>query len=371
MCPLEADAPTIADYLGSLGYAAAGFVGNTFDSAYDSGLDRGFTDYRDYVLDRFSARRTVRLIDLSLKTLGQIGPALARFLPLDPSVWSQELTLWQATHDDRKAAAVVNREFLGWLSQTRPPSRPFFAFLNYVDAHSPYVLPSGASYRFGSTPASQGDFMFLLEGWFRADKRMLPRELQTLARDSYDNCLAYLDERLGELFDELQRQGVLDRTLVILTADHGEGLGEHGLFDHGESLYRTEIRVPLLIRPGGGSARKIVNESVSLRDIPATIADLVSPGNQAPFRGARWLDSGRIIPRIWTYRSGTNRSSPSWQRRIPRTRTRVDRRPIAGRSSHSSRVIMPTSETKGPGPKNSSMNAKIPARSWIVLKQRP
>ncbi len=251
MCPLEADAPTIADYLGSLGYATAGFVGNTFYCAYDSGLDRGFTDYRDYVLDRFSALRTVRLIDLSLKTLGQIGPALARFLPLDPSVWSQELMLWQATHDDRKAAAVVNREFLGWLSQTRSPSRPFFAFLNYVDAHSPYVLPSGAGYRFGSTPASQGDFMFLLEGWFRADKRMLPRELQTLARDSYDNCLVYLDERLGELFDELQRQGVLDRTLVILTADHGEGLGEHELFDHGESLYRTEIRVPLLIRPPG------------------------------------------------------------------------------------------------------------------------
>ena len=293
MCPLEADDPTLAEYLSSLGYSTAGFVGNTFYCAYDSGLDRGFTNYEDYVLDKLSALRTVRLIDLSLKTFGQIGPALARFLLLGPSVSSQEMTLWQATHEDRKDAAVVNREFLGWLSQPRTPGRPFFAFLNYVDAHAPYVLPSGASYRFGSTPRSQGDFMFLLEGWFRADKRMLPRELQAMARDSYDNCLAYLDERLGELFDELLRRGVLDRTLVILTADHGEGLGEHELFDHGESLYRTEIRVPLLIRPpSGGNARKIVDESVSLRDIPATIVNLVGPGNHARF-------PGRSLARLW------------------------------------------------------------------------
>ena len=59
--------------------------------------------------------------------------------------------------------------------------------------------------------------------------------------------MAYLDERLGELFDGLQRVVVLDQTLVIVTADHGEGMGDHDLFDHGESLYRNEVRVPLLI----------------------------------------------------------------------------------------------------------------------------
>ena len=83
--------------------------------------------------------------------------------------------------------------------------------------------------------------------WISLDKLRLPQSYRALARDCYDNCLAYLDEQLGELFDELQRRGVLDRTLVIVTSDHGEGLGEHGLFDHGESLYRTEVRVPLLI----------------------------------------------------------------------------------------------------------------------------
>ena len=117
-----------------------------------------------------------------------------------------------------------------------------------------------------------------------------------LARDSYDNCLAYLDEQLGHLFDELQRRGVLDRTLVVITSDHGEGLGEHDLFDHGESLYSTEIRVPLLILPpSGGSSGAVVQETVSLRDLPATIVDLVGLGKEAPFPGrslaSLWRDS--------------------------------------------------------------------------------
>jgi arylsulfatase A-like enzyme len=117
--------------------------------------------------------------------------------------------------------------------------------------------------------------------------------LQWLARDSYDNCLAYLDERLGELFDELQRRGVLDQTLVIVTADHGEGLGEHQLFDHGESLYRTEVRVPLvIISPASSRSTGVVDETVSLRDIPATITAFVSSATKSPF-------PGRSLTRLW------------------------------------------------------------------------
>ena len=85
---------------------------------------------------------------------------------------------------------------------------------------------------------------------------------------------------------------MLDRTLVIVTSDHGEGLGEHDLFDHGESLYSTEIRVPLLIvLPAGGRPRGVVHETVSLRDLPATIVDLVGlAGRRFP---------GRSLARLW------------------------------------------------------------------------
>jgi arylsulfatase A-like enzyme len=277
MHPLRGDVPTLAEFLGSHGDATAGFVGNTFYCPYDSGLNRGFTEYEDYVLDTLSAVRTVHVIDLAVKTIASMG----WFLPME------ELRRRQYVHDDRKSAGEVNREFLDWLARRREPRRPFFAFLNYADAHAPYVLPAGAEYRFGSSPETAADFLFLTEGWSRADKRRLTAPARGLARDSYDNCLAYVDAHLGELLGELQRRGALNPTLVIVAADHGEGLGEHELFDHGESLYRTEIRVPLVVvlPQGRGRSSAVVDAFVSLRDIPATIVDVVRPGTKSPFPG--------------------------------------------------------------------------------------
>ena len=86
---------------------------------------------------------------------------------------------------------------------------------------------------------------------------------------------------------------MLEKTLMVVTADHGEELGEHGLSEHGESLYRPEIHVPLLIIvPGRGNSRQIVRETVSLRDLPATITDLVGMKNDAPFPGTS-------LARLW------------------------------------------------------------------------
>jgi arylsulfatase A-like enzyme len=294
--PLRDDVLTLAEYLGSRGYATAGFVGNTFYCSYDSGLARGFTRYQDYVLGIMSAARTVALVDYVLKSLAQITPALTRSFPGGLSVLPRSLSLQQLSHDDRKDASIINREFLGWL-QERPRRRPFFAFLNYVDAHSPYVLPRDARYRFGFAPRTRADFLFLLEDWFRVDKAKINEQWRALARDSYDNCLAYLDERLGEMFEELERRRVLEQTIVIITADHGEGLGEHDLYDHGESLYRSEIRVPLLIVLPSSDRPRFVAESVSLRDIPATTARLVSPAAPAPF-------PGQSLTRLWREEAG-------------------------------------------------------------------
>ena len=74
---------------------------------------------------------------------------------------------------------------------------------------------------------------------------MPPRSLSR--RGAYDDCLASLDRELGRLIAELKRRGVYERTVLIVTADHGEQFGEHGEFGHGLSLYQPEIHVPLLI----------------------------------------------------------------------------------------------------------------------------
>jgi arylsulfatase A-like enzyme len=102
----------------------------------------------------------------------------------------------------------------------------------------------------------------------------------------------------------LQHRGVFDHTLVVVTSDHGEGLGEHALFFHGESLYRTEIRVPLLIVSPGQDRPVNVGETVSLRDLPATIVDLAGHGTGAPF-------PGRSLAGLWRSPRPGGRVSPS------------------------------------------------------------
>jgi arylsulfatase A-like enzyme len=293
MHPMRDGVPTLAEYLGSSGYATAGFVGNTFYCAYDSGLDRGFTHYEDYRLDWVSALRAVHLVDLTFKAVESVTPALAGVIARGPAIAGFEKALRPFILPGRKDARVVNREFVRWLTRDREPRRPYFAFLNYLDAHGPYQVPPGSTYRFGRAPATDADFLFLTTVWPRIDKSKLTRKARAMAMDAYDSCIASIDDRLGELFGDLQRLGLLDRSIVIVTADHGEGFGEHELYDHGESLYRPEIRVPLLISiPPGLPSGRIVDQVVSLCDIPATIADLIGTPTDPPF-------PGRSLARLW------------------------------------------------------------------------
>jgi len=293
--PLNSKRPTLAEYLGSRGYATAGFVANLFACSYDSGLSRGFTHYEDYILEGLVPFRTAWLVDGLAQMTCNLGLAAGRLLDDVPFRFAHES--WLLPYFEpfrRKDAGSINRAFLGWLSHRRQPARPFFAFLNYYDAHAPFLLPAGALYRFGLKPRRPADLILLKVFWEVTDKMTMRPLFRRLGRDSYDNCVAYLDERLNDLFDELQSRGVFDRTLVIVTADHGEGMGEHGLFDHGESLYRPEIHVPLVIvPPAAARATGVVRETVSLRNLPATILDLAGLKQGSPFPGHSLADLWR------------------------------------------------------------------------------
>jgi arylsulfatase A-like enzyme len=124
--------------------------------------------------------------------------------------------------------------------------------------------------------------------------------------DTYDDCLHYLDHRLGILLDELERRGVLDNTVIIVVSDHGEHLGDHRQFFHGCSLYRQLVSVPLVIvDPKGVPAGRAVVEPVSLRDLPATVVDLLGLASSAPF-------PGRSLARSWAgkARAGATPAEP-------------------------------------------------------------
>jgi arylsulfatase A-like enzyme len=288
--PLDQTHPTLADFLGSRGYSTAGFVANYEYCAFDTGLSRGFTIYRDFIFPELTAFRAAVLVERSLHAIHVVERFLEDWLDLDVFRPAERL-IWRVFKHDRKEAAVVNREFLDWLSQRRQPERPFFAFLNFYDAHYPYELPVTGIHRFGplrfgAKPRDKHEAE-LINDWSLWIKRRPSEHQIAYVRDSYRDCIADLDEQVGLLIDELERRAVLARTWVIVVADHGESFGEHpGIFLHGATLYQTERHVPLVIIPPGGSpSKQVVTETVSLRDLAATIVDVLGINVPSPFPG--------------------------------------------------------------------------------------
>jgi arylsulfatase A-like enzyme len=285
LTPLDQIHPTLAEFLGDRGYATAGFVANTFYCGSSSGLARGFTYYNDFNFPELTALKTAVLVSRALdgyQTIVYFTEDWLEYASLLPYVER----FWRSIDTDRKGAAEVNRELVAWLSQRIQPERPFFAFLNYFDAHYPYRLQPGRLHRFGVEPSDSYQ-RILIEHWWDLDKTTLSPDGVAFANDSYDDCIADLDEQLGKLVDELDRRGVLEKTWLIIASDHGESFGEHpGIFVHGGSLYDTELHVPLLIiPPGSGSPRKTSSEPVSLRDLAATIVELTGLASSSPFPG--------------------------------------------------------------------------------------
>ena len=290
--PLRKNYPMLAEYLGANGYATAGLVANAY-CAYDSGLDRGFTHYEDHVFRRLGFLRTSVVVEEAIKFCILAGLSRNSGVMNATQAWIRSIF----NYTTRKDARSINRGFLNWLDRRRDPARPFFVFLNYLDAHTPYKVPSAESRRFGREPQTNEELWTIYDEWTTLDKLLLPRPYLTMGRDCYDSCLAYLDQEIDRLCESLDDRGVLEKTWVVITSDHGEGLGEHDLFEHGESLYSTEIHVPLLIIPPANvKAGHVVRETVSLRDLPATVVELAGLGRNSPFPGhslsALWSDSG-------------------------------------------------------------------------------
>jgi arylsulfatase A-like enzyme len=264
---LDTPDPTLAEYLASRGYQTAGFAANTTYCSYETGLDRGFAHYEDFPLS-------------SRSLLGRTVPGR----------WLLMNILFRGRFHHMKWIGLQSRgahgtteAFLGWLRHRRP-DRPFFAFLNYFDAHGPYVPPPGSEGRFGIRPMPPRDYEFLF-GFMGMESGSIRDRDILLARDCYDDCIAFLDEQLGRLLDQLQRGGLLDNTVMIITSDHGEAFGDHGHFGHGPGVYLEEVGVPLVILAPGAPAGRVVESPVSLRDLPATVVDLLRLSAGSPFPG--------------------------------------------------------------------------------------
>lgn len=251
---LDGRYPTVAEALSAAGYASAGFIGNTIYCGRDFGLSRGFTHYEDFPLTPAQIVRASKL-----------GMQLADHTPLGRLIGPGQ---WQF---GRKTAAGLVDDLLAW--QRTEEERPFFAFVNFFDAHEHYYAPSSYDSLFNG-PDPRGN---------SSSRRSIV---------DYDRAIRYIDTEIGRLLDSLQARGVLEQTLVIVTADHGEEFDEHGILDHGNSLYAAALRVPLIVALPGATPATTIPQTVSLRDLPRTMLDLAGTGDASAF-------PGQSLARFW------------------------------------------------------------------------
>ena len=144
------------------------------------------------------------------------------------------------------------------------PGKPFLLWLHYVNPHAPYEPPPPFDTQFAPGEAERGPRLAVVPGFHGGIAKQWARPGRDRLGDYvglYDGEIASVDQEVGQIMDALRTSAVKDHTLVVLTSDHGESLGEHDYyFDHGENVFEPSLRIPLIVvhpgSPGGSVARR-------------------------------------------------------------------------------------------------------------------
>jgi arylsulfatase A-like enzyme len=250
--------PTLAELLRAHGYTTAAFVTNYLGSDV-FGLGRGFSTFRFY-REQGSRRAAVYL-----------------------------------------RSDALFRRVRRWLA--RAPREPFFLYVHATDPHFPYDPPRRFARPFVSRAAEGERARVLAEGrplhngreeW---GTRPAPVDARTvgLLGDLYDGEIRMADEYFGALLALLAERGLLERTLVVLTSDHGEEFGEHGGIAHGQTLHGEVLNVPLVVRlPGGVRGGSRVERLAQHADIVPTVLDAAGLPPLAASEGQALLSASRL-----------------------------------------------------------------------------
>ncbi|RMH03699.1 MAG: hypothetical protein D6702_05265 [Planctomycetota bacterium] len=289
---LPAGLPTLAQVLKARGYHTAGFSANPQVSPL-YGFDRGFDVFGrggSHLLRRSAigildhmAKRTLRMRILpaltgggAAATAGKAGKKKAE--EKDPLAGS--------------GAQALNRQVFQWLDDY-DGRQPFFLYVQYIDPHTPYSPPEDLINEGGQEPVSlPAQFIdknappYPLSSYEAAP----PEVLAGLSR-LYDAEVRYVDREIGRLLNRLAERGLLEDTIVVVTADHGEELYDHEQWLHGQSLFDELVRVPLIVA-GPGVARQVVEEPVELIDLLPTAAGWSGAEIHFPIQGR---DLGPIL----------------------------------------------------------------------------
>jgi arylsulfatase A-like enzyme len=240
--PLRESFTTLAEILRAHRWQTAAFV-SSFPVHGQFGLQQGFDVYDD---DFRGADATVARSEQAWEGHQVAGPF------------------------DRRAEDTTKRA-IDWL-RTRDPARPFLLWVHLFDPHAPYDPPQSFRSRFLRSPEAS------------------VRERDV---DLYDAEVAYADRELGRLLHAVDRASPRERTLTLVTSDHGEGLWDHGWRGHGVYLYEEAVRVPLVVRwPGRIPEGRKLDGPVGLVDVLPTLLTLIGVERDgAPMRGTDLTDA--------------------------------------------------------------------------------
>lgn len=276
--PLDPAHLTLAEILRAQGYRTGAVVAGPYLYSV-LGMAQGFEWYDDRIWVSIAPSLALyRLLNYRLVTF---EPDRCRFA--HGFRWGDEVT----------ASAT------DWLARVGPER--FFLFVNYFDAHAPYTPPREHRHRYPGSAAlprpreQEAAFQAIIQG----ERHLTEEELGWLS-SQYDAELRYQDEQMGRLFDRLKEMGRWDEALVVVTADHGEHLGEKDQLGHGFTLYAPVTRVPLLVKfpRSDGVAAGVRTHPVHLADILPTVLlrlGLPAPPGGVALQGRPLLDESEHV----------------------------------------------------------------------------
>ena len=163
--------------------------------------------------------------------------------------------------------------------QAARPEKPFLLWLHYVNPHAPYEPPPPFDTMFAPGEAERGPRLSVVLGFHGGIAKQWARPGRDRLGDYvslYDGEIAGVDQEVGRVVDSLRGSAVMGHTLVIITSDHGESLGEHDYyFDHGENLFEPSLRIPLIVVKPGSPRGQRISAFASTLDLVPTVLDAV------------------------------------------------------------------------------------------------
>lgn len=268
---IHKNVPTLAERLHAGGYKTIGVAANLYLRA-DFGLQRGF--------DVFRIPRPVPILAAENSHILRQGVRRWMAHVLDTAQFDRLFSRGQE----------INEQMFSLFDSANPKAEPFFVFMNYMDAHFPYVAPAPFNAKF------RGENLGLLQDNFNdifqevSHGKPMPEREKEYTLGQYDGGIAYIDAQIGQVMDWLKRRNLYDNTMIVVTSDHGEAFGERFYVEHGNSPYQNLINVAMIVKFPHSEHKGVVQRPVSNIDVFPTALSVLGQPHLETLQGKSMLE---------------------------------------------------------------------------------